>query len=55
MKKETNVVILQLINGVIFWGIGIDTNEMFAKIFGSALLVFAMILDVYLLFRKRKD
>lgn len=47
-----NLALMYLINGVIWWGIGIDTVDTAAKVIGVLCVVISTILNLYDFYRR---
>lgn len=52
MNKETNIILIYIISGVILWCIGIDKGELYTKIIGASSMVIATLLNIYVLFKR---
>lgn len=47
-----NMTLMYMINGVIWWGIGIDTSDTFAKVIGVICVVISAVLNLYSFYKR---
>ncbi len=53
MDKESNIIFIYVISGVILWCIGIDKGELYTKAIGAGSMLIATIINLYVIFRRR--